>query len=146
MKNLMSSFTHTKVLVLALAVVLPAMAHADGVKGKFVLTSETHWGAAVLGPGSYDFTLDSTSVPSRVMVHSADGKVKAIVLPLCATEGYPVKSTGLELEMRGRDLYVSGLYLADSDMELHFAVPAAKQATIATTAAKPAATIASAIQ
>ena len=146
MKNLLSSFARTKVLVLALAVVLPVMAHAEGVKGKFTLTSEAHWGVAVLTPGTYDFTLDSTSVPSRVMVHSADGKVAAIVLPMCGTEGYPVKSTSLELETRGSDLYVSGLYLADSDMELHFAVPAAKQATMATATVKPAATIAAAIQ
>lgn len=146
MKNISSSFARTKVLVMALAVLLPAMAHAEGVKGKFTLTSKAHWGMAVLTPGSYDFTLDSTSVPSRVMVHSADGKVAAIVLPMCATEGYAVKSSSLELETRGSDLYVSGLYLADSDMELNFAVPAVKQTTMATTTPKPADTIAAAIQ
>jgi hypothetical protein len=146
MKNLLSSFARTKIVGLALALALPVMAHADGVKGKFTLTSEAHWGRAVLAPGSYDFTLDSTSVPSRVMVHSADGKVAAILIPMCGTEGYPVKSTSLELETRGGDLYVSGLYLADSDMELHFAIPAVKQSTMATTTAKPAATIAAAIQ
>jgi len=146
MKNLLSSFARTKVLAVALAVLLPAMAHAEGVKGKFTLTSKVHWGMAVLTPGSYDFTLDSTSVPSRVMVHNADGKVAAIVLPMCATEGYAVKSTSLELETRGSDLFVSGLYLADSDMELNFAVPAVKQTNMATTTPKPADTIAAAIQ
>ena len=146
MKNLLSSLARTKVLVLALAVALPVTANAEGVKGKFTLTSEAHWGAALLTPGSYDFTLDSTSVPSRVMVHSADGKVAAIVLPMCGTEGYPVKSTSLELETRGNDLYVSGLYIADSDMELHFAIPSAKQAAMAATTEKSAPTIAAAIQ
>ncbi len=146
MKNLVSSFARTKVLVLALAFALPVMAHAEGVKGKFTLTSTTHWGTAVLAPGSYDFTLDSTSVPSRVMVRSADGKVVAIMLPMCGTEGYPVKSTSLELETRGSDRYVSALYLSDADTELHFAVPAMKEGAIARTAAKTTTTVAAAIQ
>jgi hypothetical protein len=144
MKNLLSSFARTKVFVLALAFALPVLSHAQATKGKFTLKSETHWGPAVLAPGTYDFSFDSTNFPSKVMVRGADGKIAGIMVPVCGTEGYPVKNSALELEPRGSNLYVSALYLADSDMELHFAVPSSSKLSSVATTAKPSTTMAAA--
>ena len=81
MKNILSSFVRSKALVLALGATfaLPAMAHAE-FKGKFTLASETHWGMAVLAPGSYDFTLDSASAPTKIFVRDENRKVAAILI------------------------------------------------------------------
>jgi hypothetical protein len=133
MKNTLSSFARSKALLLALAVVfaLPAMAHAQGYKGKFTLASETHWGTAVLAPGDYDFTLDSVSAPTRVVVRAADGKVAAILVSMWSSENSRTKTNSLQLETYGGKTFVSAIYLTVADTELHFVVPAGKEDTLA---------------
>ncbi len=147
MKNSLSNFARPKVLVLAmgLAVLLPALAHAEGFKGKFTLTSETHWGTAVLGPGGYEFVLDSISAPTKLVVRSADGKVAALLVSMSSSEAYPVKTNSLKLETRGSKVFVSAVYLADVDTELHFAVPEGKE-DVMTQATMKAATMTASAQ
>ena len=125
MKNILSSFARSKALILALGVVfaVPAMAHAEGFKGKFTLATETHWGMAVLHPGSYDFVIDSTSAPTKVMVRDEDGKVAAILISMWNSAITPGKANKLELETRGNFTFVSAVYLKDVDTELHFLAP-----------------------
>ena len=146
MKNLLNGFTRTKVFVLALAFALPMMAHAEGFKGKFTLTSETHWGSAVLTPGGYDFTLDSASAPSRVVIRGADGHVVAILISMWASEAYRVKDNRLQLETRGSEIYVSAVYLADVDTEMHFAVPPMEGTLARSTAKTQPATMAASVR
>jgi hypothetical protein len=138
MKNILSNFVRSKAFVLALGLtfVLPAMAHAEGFKGKFTLASETHWGTAVLSPGNYDFSLDSANAPTRVVVRAASGKVAAILVTMWSSETNRVKTNSLELESHGGKTFVSALYLNVVDAELHFAVPRTKEDALAHEAMK----------
>jgi len=124
MKNILSSFARSKALVFALSVMfaLPAIAHAE-FKGKFTLPSETRWGMAVLAPGSYDFTLDSASAPTKVVIRDAHGKVAAILISMWSSGLTTLKSNALELETRDGAKFISAIYLKDADTELHFLTP-----------------------
>src|ERR1043166_3956808 len=115
MKNILNSFARSKALILALGVVfvLPAMAHADGFKGKFTLTTETHWGTAVLAPGKYDFVVDSTSAPTRLVVRDEKGKVAAMLITMWSTGTTAAKTNLLALEARNGATFVSAVYLKD---------------------------------
>jgi hypothetical protein len=149
MKNILSSFARSKVFTLVLVAIfaLPMLAHAEGYKGKFTLTAETHWGSAVLAPGDYDFMLDSASAPTRVVVRSANGDVVAILVSMWTSETSAVKTNSLQLEARGSDTFVSAVYLTDMGTEVHFAVPTIKTGTIAKETAKtPATTMAASVQ
>ena len=143
MKNTLSSFARSRVFVFALGVLfaLPAMANAQGFKGKFTLSAETHWGPAVLAPGDYDLLLNSASAPTRVVVRAADGKVAAILVSMWSSETSRVKTNSLELETHGGEIFVSAVYLRDADTELHFAIPKAKADALAHAAMKARSTI-----
>ena len=149
MKNILSSFARSKVFALVLVAIfaLPMLAHAEGYKGKFTLTAETHWGSAVLAPGNYDFSLDLASAPTKVVVRSANGNVVAILISMWASENSTVKNNSLQTETRGSDTFISAVYLTDVGTEVHFAVPTLKTGTIARETAKtPAATMAASVQ
>lgn len=124
MKNILSSFVRSKALVLALGATfaLPAMAHAE-FKGKFTLASETHWGMAVLAPGSYDFTLDSASAPTKIFVRDENRKVAAILISTWSAGTTQAKANALELTKHGGATFISAIYLKDADTELHFMLP-----------------------
>jgi len=124
MKNFVSSLVRSKALAAALGVafVLPAMAHAE-FKGKFTLASETHWGAAVLSPGTYDFTLDSASAPTKIVVRDENRKVAAILISTWSSATTQAKTNALELTMHGGSRFISAIYLKDADTELHFMLP-----------------------
>jgi len=125
MRNVLSNFARVKVLVLVLGgmFVLPTIAHAGEFTGRFTLTSEARWGIAVLAPGDYDFTLDSTRAPSRVVVREADGKVVAILLSMWNSGTSRTKGNSLELQTQGGTRFVSAVYLEDPQTELHFMTP-----------------------
>jgi hypothetical protein len=125
MKNVLSNFAPVKVLVLALGamLVLPAIAQAGEFTGKFTLTSQARWGTAVLAPGDYDFTLDSTRAPSRVVVRQADGRVVAILISMWNSGTSRTKGNSLELQTQGGTTFVSAVYLGDAETELHFMTP-----------------------
>jgi len=125
MKNVLSNFARVKVLGLVLGgmFVLPTIAHAGEFTGRFTLTSEARWGIAVLAPGDYDFTLDSTRAPSRVVVREADGKVVAILISMWNSGTSRTKGNSLELQTQGGTRFVSAVYLEDAQTELHFMTP-----------------------
>lgn len=137
MKNSMRSFS--KILVLALGAIAasPLAAHGQSfTRGKFTLANETHWGTAVLSAGSYEFLLQTSTTPARVMVRKADGDFVAIVVPAWTSTNSPVSDSGLHLETRGQSVFVSSLYLNDLSTELHFTVPKTGEAVITREAAK----------
>ncbi len=137
MKNTLSSCARSKALAVALGIVfaLPMMAHAE-FKGKFTLTTETHWGPAVLAPGNYDFVLDSISAPTKIVVRESDGKVAAILISMWSAGTSHAKSNTLELETHGSSTFVSAVYLRDAETELHFNVPKVKEDVLADEAMK----------
>src|SRR5262245_42087845 len=107
-------FLSLAILVLALTVVAPAAAHAqEYVRGKFTLTSETHWGPAVLPAGDYQFSFDSSSFPNVVTVRSVTGSSAAMIFPMARSEAVLSDNNRLQLERRGENVYVSSLYLKD---------------------------------
>lgn len=132
MKNILSSFA-AKIFALALPVVfaLPLLAHAEGQKGKFTLTNETHWGPAVLVPGDYDFVLDSSSNPARVVVRESTGRVAALLISTWSSEDSAIKGNGLVLETHGNEAFVNALCLSNISTELHFALPKIKEDIVA---------------
>ena len=135
MKSLRS---FSKVLILAFSVIAagPLAAHAQSfTRGKFTLSSETHWGTAVLFAGSYEFLLQTSTAPARVMLRKADGDYVAVVVPVFTSTQSSATTSSLHLESRGSEVFVSSLYLNDLNTELHFAVPKASGAVIARTAA-----------
>ena len=148
MKNILGSFARSKALVLVLGVLfaLPTMAHAQEFKGKFTLAAETHWGVAVLTPGSYDFVVDSTSAPTKVMVRDENNKIAAIVIPMWNSNMTKEKTNRLQLTTVNNETFISAVYLKDADAELYFALPVVKEVRTAGVAAKPSATLAAAVQ
>ncbi|HSS97669.1 MAG TPA: hypothetical protein VLK33_11600 [Terriglobales bacterium] len=148
MKNTLSSFARSKALILALGILfaLPAIASAQGFKGKFTLAAETHWGTAVLTPGSYEFAVDSTSAPTKIMVRDEQNKMTAIVIPMWNSNMTREKTNKLQLTTVGNEIFISAVYLKDVDAELYFALPVAKEVSTASIAAKPAATLAASVQ
>jgi len=120
------SLSLAKILVLALGVVAPVAAHAQNMAGKFTLTHETHWGPAVLPAGDYEFRLESTTSPARILVRKDTGNVTAMLISMSFS---PASSTGtsqLNLVDRGGDVFVSSMFLKEPGLELYFAVPKSK--------------------
>lgn len=67
------------ILVVISMVLVGVAANAQTVlHGKFVLTSEAHWGKAVLPAGEYTFTM--SSVQSPIIIQAVKGKAAAMVL------------------------------------------------------------------
>jgi len=64
-------------VVVALTSLFAGTANAQAISptyvGKFTLTAETHWGKAVLQPGSYTITIKSTGSPVIALIRNANG-------------------------------------------------------------------------
>jgi hypothetical protein len=110
----------------------PLAAHGQSfTRGKFNSASETHWGTAVLSAGSYEFWLQTSTTPLRVMVRKAGGDFVAIIVPAWTSTNSAVSDSSLHLESRVQGVFVSSLYLNDLSTELHFNVPKTSEAVIA---------------
>ena len=125
MKSIRSSSLR-KVLVLALGVLGASVssAHAQAATGKFTLTHETRWGRVVLTPGDYTFALESPSLPAPIMVGKAGTPAVAVVLPQeVSSERLTDTSTLILTHDERGESFVSGLYLGDLGLSLHYAAP-----------------------
>jgi hypothetical protein len=115
-----------KVLALALGVLGASVssAHAQTATGKFTLTHETRWGSVLLTPGDYTFSLESPSLPAPIMVRKAGTPAVAVVLPqaVCSERLADTSNLVLRHDERGES-FVSGLYLGDLGLSLHYAAP-----------------------
>jgi hypothetical protein len=64
-------------VVVALTSLFAGTANAQAISpayvGKITLTAETHWGKAVLQPGSYTITIKSTGSPVIALIRNANG-------------------------------------------------------------------------
>jgi hypothetical protein len=70
------------------------------------------------------------------MVRKADGDFVAIVVPMWTSSQSSASDSGLRLEFRGQDVFVSSLFVNDMNTELHFRVPKTNEAVVARAAAK----------
>ena len=125
MKSIHSS-SLLKVLVLALGVLgaSATSAQAQSVNGKFTLTHETRWGSVVLTPGEYRFSLQSPSLPAPIMVGKAGAPAVAVVLPQAVSTEQLTDTSSLVLSHNERgESFVSGLYLGNLGLSLHYAAP-----------------------
>ena len=53
---------------------IPNRVHAAPVfKGQFTLTNDVVWNGTELPAGKYDFTLDSTAMPAKILLHGPNG-------------------------------------------------------------------------
>src|SRR5882672_4130256 len=113
MKSIRSfSFLKVLVVVLGMGAGLSSVAHAQSyAKGKFTLTHEAHWGTAVLTPGEYHFSLETTGFPAMVIVRRADGDLAGVVLSQSITTDITSDSSKLELKKVGGESYISSLYI-----------------------------------
>lgn len=111
------------VLTLAAIAAFPAVGHAQAVEGKFTLSHEAHWGAAVLPAGDYEFRLDSTNYSARVLVMKSSGERSALLIPMSMSSGVRVGASQLNLVETGEGTFVSSLCLKDPGVEFYFATP-----------------------
>lgn len=116
--------------VVALATLLNAgAASAQNCGGKFTLTSETRWGAAILPPGHYTFQLDSTDY--HIIVKSRDFVTSVIMMPQSHATDTRLMSSELILVSRGRKPTVRELRLASIKEIFSYAVPKEKPEQVA---------------
>jgi hypothetical protein len=124
MKSIRSS-SLLKVLVLALGVLGASVssAHAQSASGKFTLTHETRWGNVLLAPGDYTFSLKSPSLPAPILVGKV-GTPAVVVLPQAVSSEQLTETSSLILSHDERgESFVSGLYLGNLGLSLHYAAP-----------------------
>ena len=102
-------------VVLLATCAFAASAHAQSFRGKFSLSSKTHWGKNVLPAGDYTMTLDSGT--NVALVRSVDGKTAGftpIPIPASSHKG----ATALFIMVRGNERVVRSLNLPANGVSL----------------------------
>jgi hypothetical protein len=101
----------------------------DRFKGNFTLTDDVRWNGTELPAGEYSFTLSSTAMPAKILLHGPNGSMWVL------TSSVSTKAVGdnssLTIERRGDSRYISDLYLADLGMDLRYRAPKFAESTIA---------------
>jgi len=93
----------------------------DRFKGHFTLTNDVRWNGTELPAGEYSFTLSSTAVPAKILLHGPNGYM--FVLTSSVSTKAVGENSSLTIERRGDSRYISDLYLADLGMELRYRAP-----------------------
>jgi hypothetical protein len=119
------NFTHITVVIAIALVALCASPNSvnaqDRFKGHFTLTSDVRWNGTELPAGEYSFTLASTAMPARILVHGPNGYM--FVLTSASSTKDRGEASNLTIERRGDSRYISNLYLADLGIELRYHAP-----------------------
>ena len=124
--NTNQSLRLVKLAVLALLIACfgASLANAQEIQGKFNLPFETHWGQAVLTPGNYSFSLNSSASGGdyTVLVREEDQTATMI---MASTRGHNFSGkSGLIVERHGTRGTVRSLRLAEAGLVIYY--PAAK--------------------
>jgi len=129
-------FAQIQILLLSLlsSTVVPMAVHADEVRGAFTLTSETHWGEAILAPGYYTFTLSTRTAMPVVLLRSANGDLARFIVAHSESTTQEKSPNALTIETLGRTSVVTALHVSDEGLILHFATPETVSAIAAKTA------------
>lgn len=91
----------------------------DAFDGKFQLSSEVRWGLAVLPAGEYNFSLESTRHPFKILIYRADRNVSAMVESSVSEDARPGGSF-LSISEYGSKRAVRSLNLPQLKMSLIF--------------------------
>jgi hypothetical protein len=124
--KMLRRFAQVQILLLSLlsSTVVPMAAHADEVRGTFTLTSETHWGAVVLPPGYYTFSLATGSAFPTILLRSATGSISAFIAATSETSTKETTPNAITIQMKGGVNVITALHFNDAGVVLHYAIPA----------------------
>jgi hypothetical protein len=114
-----------------------AQSYSPAKAGSFTLTTETHWGLAVLPAGDYTFKVDTSSFP-MVVVQSVYGTTAALIFPESQSMPDQSAKSGLAIETKDGETYVKSLYVADVGLVFNYGLHKKKPLRMAKLGAPPA--------
>lgn len=130
MKKNITHIVAITVLALVTLFAIPNRVQASPVfKGQFTLTSDVVWNNTELPAGKYDFTLDSTAMPAKILLHGPNGYMWVLTSAVSGKEQGEISS--LTVERRNGTRYISSLYLADLGIDLRYRQPKLDEKVIA---------------
>ena len=121
-----SLFLQVLALVALMGVLAPRVATAQQEEsGKFTLSTEVHWGDAVLPAGVYTFSVDSLVSSARLYVYKGSGPAGGYMFTAEAQDTLPASAEGdhLVLEQKNGGVYVTELQLGSQGLVLYFPAP-----------------------
>ena len=122
MKNQITHFVAIAVLGLVTFFAIPNRVQAAlAFKGQFTLTNDVVWNGTELPAGKYDFTLDSTAMPAKILLHGPNGYM--FVMTSVVSGKDRGESSNLTVERRNGTRFISDLYLADLGIDLRYRAP-----------------------
>jgi len=107
------------VVISGVSLLLPASAVAEDSRGKFTLARDVRWGAAVLPPGDYSYTVEHQAA-GLVTVRSLSGGPSVIVLASSVSMADSTATPRITLKQRGDEWIVTSMVGGDGE-ELYFA-------------------------
>jgi hypothetical protein len=115
--------------VVCAVAVFSTTGNAETVHGTFKLPVQAQWGTMQLSPGEYEFSVDTRSGGSIVMVRSLDSRWSGMAM-YGSSSDYQVRAgSGLTLTNSEGMTYVKALYIGDLGVELNFATPRTSHAS-----------------
>ena len=130
MKKNISRIVAITVLALVTFFAIPNRVQAQpAFKGEFTLTSDVIWNGTELPAGQYDFTLNSTAMPAKILLHGPNGYM--FVLTSAVSGKQQGETSSLTVERRNGERYISSLYLADLGIDLRYRAPKLNEKMIA---------------
>lgn len=124
--NRSSQLMKFAVLALLTTCIGVSLASAQTAAGKFNLPFEVRWGQAVLAPGNYSFTVNSSGSPpiNTVLVRGENGSSRMIV-PMAHDYSFSGKNEMIVERQGGRGM-IRTLRLADVGLVLFYSAPKAE--------------------
>ena len=130
MKNQITHFVAIAVLGLVTFFAIPNRVQAGpAFKGQFTLTSDVLWNGTELPAGNYEFTLDSTAMPAKILLHGPNGYM--FVLTSATSTKEQGETSIMTVERRNGTRFISSLYLADLGIDLRYRAPKLNEKVIA---------------
>jgi hypothetical protein len=123
-------FAQVQVLLLSLlsSTAVPIAAHAEEVHGRFTLTSETHWGSAVLPAGEYTYTLATRSAMPVILLRAVKGNEAAFISADSETGTSATAPNAITITAYGKVQVITELHVNDAGLVLHYRAPALEAA------------------
>ncbi len=130
MKKHISRIVAIAILGLVTFLAIPNRVHAaPAFKGTFTLTDDVIWNGRELPAGNYEFTLNSSAMPAKILLHGPNGYMW--VLTSAQSGKDRGESSNLTVERRNGERYISSLYLADLGIDLRYRAPKLNEKVIA---------------
>ncbi|MGD0222583.1 MAG: hypothetical protein ABSF71_09600 [Terriglobia bacterium] len=121
--NRSSKLVKFVVLALLTTCIGASLASAQTAAGKFSLPFEVRWGQAVIAPGNYSFTVNSSgSSPANTVFVRGENGSPCMIVPLAHDYSFSGKNE-LIVERQGDRGTIRTLRLADVGLVLFFPAP-----------------------